>query len=175
MSREQFGREFVRCMRFVIQKPRAVVSPRDTLCRRIFTRVVIAAGTGCWNYMGNRRSGYGMISQKQRTLSVHRLTWEMWNGAIPDGFELHHTCENAACCNPSHLALVRPREHLVELTPSSVAYRNARKTHCLKGHALVPGNLEPVCLRSGGRKCLICHRESNRKAMQRLRDRRAAQ
>jgi hypothetical protein len=32
-------------------------------------------------------------------------------GPIPPGYHIHHTCENPACIEPSHLEAVTPRQH----------------------------------------------------------------
>ncbi len=45
----------------------------------------------------------------------------------------------------------------------NVAYVNARKIHCPKGHPLEEGNLVLAQMRRGIRECLIC-REGRRKA-----------
>lgn len=68
--------------------------------------------TPCRSWLlAKERSGHGVIRLrdshgKHRSHPVHRVAWEMYNGPIPDGFRLMHTCRNRACWNPEHLDLV---------------------------------------------------------------------
>jgi hypothetical protein len=63
--------------------------------------------------------GDGSQDSKGKPQYVYHLTWEAENGPLPttappDGstrWELHHTCRNRLCVNPSHIALVTQKEH----------------------------------------------------------------
>lgn len=41
----------------------------------------------------------------------HRISWEDKYGLIPEGYEIHHKCRNRACCNISHLELIKISKH----------------------------------------------------------------
>lgn len=48
---------------------------------------------------------------KKARVMYHRLLWEQENGAIPEGYSIHHICRNRACCNINHLVLMTKAEH----------------------------------------------------------------
>jgi hypothetical protein len=60
--------------------------------------------TGCWEYNGSRKNGYGVISHKGKLYNTHRVSFEYWHQRpiAPKMFILH-ACDNEACCNPEHL------------------------------------------------------------------------
>lgn len=56
---------------------------------------------GCWMWKGHvAKSGYGLTSMGDRTVSAHRAAYELFVGPIPDELEIDHLCARPTCVNP---------------------------------------------------------------------------
>lgn len=113
----------------------------------------------CWIWNGSLRSqstGYGGIWWKGKTWNVHRLVYELLIGAVPAGKQLHHTCRNRRCCNPSHMEVLTIAEHRKVET--------GLKTHCAHGHPYDEAN---TYRSKTQRHCRICMRKNWRRYSQR--------
>jgi len=83
------------------------------LIRRLVNGVKIDKDTGCWIWKGckHHKDGYGQIWYDGKARQVHRVSYAIFNGEIPDGMTVDHTCFNPACCNPEHLTLMTHSEN----------------------------------------------------------------
>lgn len=70
--------------------------------------------TGCWLWLGElNRNGYGRLSVRGKKQMVHRLSYTLAFGGIPQGRILDHLCRVRCCCNPHHLEPVTVKENTV--------------------------------------------------------------
>ena len=106
-----------------------------TLERRFFGHIASETERGCWQWdVPHEETGYGQFAGGR----AHRWSYRFFIGDIPDGLELDHLCRNRACVNPWHLDPVPCRVNI--LRGESPAAHNARKTHCIRGHAFTEAN-----------------------------------
>lgn len=122
---------------------------------------------GCWLWTGavqrSKRTGYGLDTTGRM---AHRLVYEEFIGPIPDGLQLDHLCRVRHCVNPAHLEPVTHREN--QLRGFGASGVNARKTHCIAGHAFDEGN---TYRQTGNRRaCRKCNAEAVRRYKARKKD-----
>lgn len=125
---------------------------------RLASRISIDPATLCWAWTGGRTAaGYGQIAWNGQRLGVHRIMYEQFTGALLSQHEIHHTCENPACCNPDHLQQLTKVEH-VSVTPHWVSQR----PHCKNGHEYTEENTRYDKTPTGyARRCLTCQSEKS--------------
>lgn len=130
--------------------------------RRFWGRV--AKTRSCWLWTGAiNAGGYGQTYWHNRRLLAHRVSWMLaGRGAIPTDRVIDHICRKRNCVNPDHLRLLTIAENvMIGVGPAAI---NARKTHCVHGHAFDSTNTYVDT--SGRRCCRTCRaaRERERRA-----------
>lgn len=86
---------------------------------------------GCWNSIRKMSDrGYGRIKVNGEIKTLHRVSYSVFVGDIPDGFLVCHKCDNRKCFNPDHLFLGSPKDNTQDmLKKGRKVYKHSQ---CLK-------------------------------------------
>jgi hypothetical protein len=126
---------------------------------RVERRIRRAPNGLCWEWIGAKdRDGYGKIPWRlpsgRGSGYAHRVVYELAVAPIPTGLTIDHLCRNRGCVNPAHLEPVTHRVNT--LRGQTFSGKNARKTHCIRGHAFDETNTHRSS--KGERVCRACSR-----------------
>lgn len=88
----------------------------------------------CFLWTGTETTkGYGSVSYRNKTWTLHRLSYIVHLGPITPGKLVCHTCDVRRCWNPDHLWLGTNKENMVDCSRKGRADEQS-KTHCIRGH-----------------------------------------
>jgi hypothetical protein len=121
-----------------------------TINESFWERVLPEPNSGCWLWNGSYNGrGYGALSWEGKSQYAHRFSYTLARGPIPADLELDHLCRTLGCCNPDHLEAVTHQVNV--LRGEAPTARNAKKTHCPRGHPLTD-----LFIKGRGRRCETC-------------------
>lgn len=83
----------------------------------VVQRVDVDPNTGCWNWNRSRRaknSPYAQGHMWGKTWNMHKLSYILWKGSVPDGMVVRHICNNPICCNPEHLQIGTQMDNVLD-------------------------------------------------------------
>lgn len=131
-------------------KPKPTI---DSITSRFLSKIAIVGD--CWVWCGGKYpNGYGRFAWSHNSVLAHIASYTLLVGEIPPGMEIDHTCKNVICVSPDHLEPVTSQENVRR--SDSPCGRNARKTHCHRGHEFTNDNT--YWIRGRRRDCLACRR-----------------
>ncbi len=127
---------------------------------------------GCWEWQGSTDLyGYGRMEVNRKRYGIHRLSYLLFVGDIPEGLQVDHechnldkscdggvTCRHRRCVNPDHLRVTTLKDNC----NSSHSHKTCgpQKSHCTHGHAYTEENT--YVGRNGARFCRTCARNKKR-------------
>ena len=90
---------------------------------RFWSKVDRGAPDECWmwkgtialpNKCGQRYGSFGISDGKPVNYRAHRFAWMLYNGRIPEGMVIMHSCDVPLCVNPAHLKLGTQAENVAD-------------------------------------------------------------
>lgn len=143
----------------------------DTEEQKLEARIARIPFSGCWIWIGWADSkGYGKLHiDGGRRQAAHRFFWEAAHGKIQSGLHVLHRCDVPACVNPDHLFLGTHKDNMEDCARKGrFNPRNAKATHCLRGHAFDESNTY-YAPKTGVRGCKECQRARTKAYMHKRR------
>ena len=142
---------------------------------RFLRHTALNPRTGCVEWLLSRfQSGYGRVKAGGHDYSAHRVAWAVAYGAIPEGANVLHRCDNRVCVDVAagHLFLGDHAANMADMVAKR-RHRNQRITHCPRGHEYTP---ESTYLhdKTQSRQCKACWPDKGKADYVRHREKRKA-
>lgn len=91
-----------------------MIHSKRILKERLGRRHQVIPETGCHEWTKSTSSGYGRVWDGERLWYAHRLMWTVHRGAIPEGYDVLHSCDNPRCINLRHLWLGTQQDNMLD-------------------------------------------------------------
>lgn len=92
------------------------------------------SNTDCWEWTGSKTlTGYGHLNINAKSIYAHRISYELFNGPIPDGLCVCHSCDNPGCVNPSHLWVGTMADNMHDRDAKGRGRNRIKKNTCSAG------------------------------------------
>lgn len=101
------------CYRRWLNDPERVRPVLASVEERFWAKVEKTDSCWMWTASVNQGTGYGQFAPKHGVqFQTHRFSYELTNGPIAAGLDIHHTCHVRRCVNPAHLQAITRSENL---------------------------------------------------------------
>jgi hypothetical protein len=115
---------------------------RDELQRVLIENSILEPNTGCrlWKRGVCGKTGYGEVWNGEKTVSTHRLSFELFKEKIPIGIFVCHRCDVRSCINPDHLFLGTAKDNMKDASLKGRMPRGDKNGARLHPEKLARGN-----------------------------------
>lgn len=101
--------------------------PAISLVEKLDRQSIPEPNSGCLLWLGGvDKDGYGVTSLHGKNFRVHRASWQIEYGSIPDNLAVLHRCDVACCLNPKHLFLGTQAVNMADMVTKSRQANGAR-------------------------------------------------
>lgn len=102
-------------IRAIVAAGRRLRSQDGTSPRARLLSKVAFGSNDCWYWMGSiHRLGYGVFLCEGES-KAHRVSYRLFNGEIPAGMKVMHTCDTRCCVNPAHLIVGSQADNVADM------------------------------------------------------------
>jgi hypothetical protein len=132
----------------------------DEVKKRFWDRVIKRGEDECWSWTGRVLShdgNRGQLVVGNKIYMAPRISMAIHGIELPDGIKACHKCDNPNCVNPNHLFAGTQAQNLLDAS-NKRRFKGQHKTHCPKGHELIPDPSKGT----NRRRCKVCSNESAR-------------
>ena len=95
--------------------------------------------SGCWRWGRSKTKGYVPIRLDLKKYGLHRLSYALYKGPIPENTLVCHSCDNMWCINPDHLWLGTHKDNSEDMVEKGRSYKGYHGKGFRTGHALSKG------------------------------------
>lgn len=112
--------------------------------------------SGCWIWTKSAsKRGYATVCFQGKAHLAHRISYETFRGAIPEGMLVCHKCDVTSCINPDHLFLGTDRDNLVDAHTKGRRPKNGPTRGKCKNASLTPEQVKEIRAALSVRDCSL--------------------